>query len=338
MSRMLLMRPDIGRYVACTLKVLVKLDYGQIDTSNIRRPPSRGFAQPQNPIPSHPTIAHLLKGTRESGYIHRVSFILLYNGKFDIYEVVSKPRHIQPLMTVNDKLQAPGSSPLPVPHKSTQAEGFKEPNRSVERLPDSRLKREVEVDLVPPVLYKAQHRIPPHSAGAVPSRQPMESTSQTVIPLASADPTPVSNFGSELPREATHLLLQQDSNPQFAAQTDPSHNLQLHQEGLAVMSGNNLAHETHWRMGTPAAQSVSGRLEPMGPPSNTAMQSLQSVPLNENIIQDTGKQAATIVMVSKTNEVEAVTQPQNEVSVRTFDCCTVCLKIYFVSSLNRCHP
>ncbi|KAF8797958.1 hypothetical protein BYT27DRAFT_6911414 [Phlegmacium glaucopus] len=46
----------------------------EIDTPIVRRPPSRGPAQPQNLFPSHATIAHSSKGTRESGYIHRVSF------------------------------------------------------------------------------------------------------------------------------------------------------------------------------------------------------------------------------------------------------------------------
>ena len=112
-------------------------------------------------------------------------FILLYK-KFDIYELASKPKHSQLPTTIHDKLQTPGSSLLPeMPHISTQAEGFKEPNRSLEHLPDSKSK-EVEVDLAPSVFNKGQYRIPLQSAGAVPSRQPAVSTLHT----ATIDPAP----------------------------------------------------------------------------------------------------------------------------------------------------
>lgn len=85
------------------------------------------------------------------------------------------------------------------------------------------------------------------------------------------------------------------------------------------MSGNSLAHEAHLRMGTPVAHVVLGNTEPMNPPT---MQRLHSAPSNVNIIQDSGKEgvASSSVMVSKTNEIE-VSQPKDEVSVRTFECC-----------------
>lgn len=223
-------------------------------------------------------------------------FILLYNRDFDIYEVMSKPKHSQP--PLNDKLQISGSSPLPeMPHTLSQAEGSKEPNRSLQRLPDSRPK---EV------------------------RHPMESTPQTVIHLASTDVTPpLSNSDPELPRKATHSLLQ-GSNAQVAVEMDLSCNLQLHSRGPAVMSGNTLAREPNSTMAIPAAQVVLGKPEPMNPPSNTGIQGMQSAYLNENIIQDSGKQtdaSTSTAVLSKMNEVEVVTQPQNDVSVRTFDCC-----------------
>jgi hypothetical protein len=117
-------------------------------------------------------------------------FILLYTWKVDIYE----PKHTQPPPTANhDKLRTPGSSLLPeMPHISTQAEGSKEPNRSLERLPDSKPKKEVEVDLLvaPSVFYNVQHRIPPQSAGTVPSRQPTVSTLPVTIDPAPPQPNP----------------------------------------------------------------------------------------------------------------------------------------------------
>lgn len=223
--------------------------------------------------------------------------------------MMSKPRHIQPSpTTVHDKLQTSISFPLPeMPHTSTQAQGSKEPNRSLERLPDSRLKKEVEVDLVPSVLYKVEHRIPSQSAVAVPSRQPMESTPQAVIPSGSTDQAlPLSNSDPELARKVTHPMIQQGSNTQITAETNPSY-LQLHTWGPAIVSGNNLDYEAHPKMGTHAAQVLLGK-----PELNTAMQGLKSASLNE-----TGNQAVATAMVSKTSKVEAATQPQNEVSVRT---------------------
>jgi hypothetical protein len=247
-------------------------------------------------------------------------FILLYNRQFDIYEVASKPKYSQPPPTiVHDKLQTPGSSLLPeLPHASTQAESFQEPNRSLERL-HSRPKKEL-VDLVPSVFYKVQQRIPAQSAGAEPSRQPTVSTPQNVTPLASTDPAPP-NLDRELHRKVTHSLVQQGSITQISAETDPSYSLQLHNRVPTVMSGNSLAHEAHLRMGTPVAL---GKPEPMNPPSNTTMQRLQSAPLNANVIQDSD--IGSTAVVSKTNEIEAATQPKNEVTVRTFDCCE---DIYF---------
>lgn len=175
------------------------------------------------------------------------------------------------------------------------------------------------MDLVPSVFYKVQHRIPPQSAGTEPSRQPAASTPQDITPLASTNLAPP-NLDLELPRKVTHSLLQQGSNMQIPAETDASYNLQLCHQASAVMSGSSLAHEAHVRMGTPVAQVVLGKSEPMYPPSNTATQSLQSAPPNVDIIQDSSKQAvaSSTVVVSKTNEVEA-TKPQNEVSVRTFE-------------------
>ena len=129
-------------------------------------------------------------------------FILLYTRKVDIYELASKPKHSQlpPTTTIHDKLQTPGSSLLPeIPHISTQAEGSKEPNRSLERLPDSKPKKEVEVDLAPSVFYKVQHRIPPQSAGAVPSRQPTVSTLHTVTIDPAPQPNPDSRTYPPLP-------------------------------------------------------------------------------------------------------------------------------------------
>lgn len=63
----------LGRYVAYTPKVLVKLTYNKVDISIVRRPPSRGSAQPQNSLSSYPVIAPSVKGARESVHIHRVS-------------------------------------------------------------------------------------------------------------------------------------------------------------------------------------------------------------------------------------------------------------------------
>ena len=130
-------------------------------------------------------------------------FILLYTRKFDIYELASKPKHSQPpSTTIHDKLQSSGSSVLPeMPYISTQAEGSLEPNRSLERLPDSKPKKEVEVDLAPSVLYKVQHRMPPQSVGAVPSRQPTASTLHTVTndPAPQPQPNPDSRAYPLLP-------------------------------------------------------------------------------------------------------------------------------------------
>ena len=130
-------------------------------------------------------------------------FILLYTRKVDIYELASKPKHSQlpPTTTIHDKLQTPASSLLPeMSHISTQAEGSKEPNRSLERLPDSKPKKEVEVDLAPSVFYKVQHRIPPQSAGVVPSRQPTVSTLHTVtIDPTTPQPNPDSGTYPLLP-------------------------------------------------------------------------------------------------------------------------------------------
>ena len=174
---LLRMCPNLERYVAYTLRALVKLICDKIDV--VRRPPSRGPVQSQNPIP---------QSTRESAYIHKVSFfILLSIRKVDIYELASKPKHSQPSpTTVHIKLRTPGSSLLPeMPPISTQAEGSKEPNRSLERLSDSKPKKEVEADLASSVFYKVHHSIPPQSAGAVPSRQPTVSTLPVTI-----DPAP----------------------------------------------------------------------------------------------------------------------------------------------------
>ena len=114
--------------------------------------------------------------------------VFLYSIKGNIYELASKPKHSQPPPTttnIQDKLRTPGSSLLPeMPYISTQAEGSKEPNRSLERLPDAKPKKEIEVDLAPSVFYKVQHRIPPQSAGVVPSRQPAVSTPSVTIDLA----------------------------------------------------------------------------------------------------------------------------------------------------------
>lgn len=236
--------------------------------------------------------------------------------------MTSKPKHSQPPPTaVHDKLQTPISSLLlETPHISTQAEVSKELNRSQERLPDSRTKKELEVDLVPPVIYKAQHRSSPQSGGAVPIRQ---QTASVVIPLASVDSAlPLSNSDPEQPRKATHSLLQQGSSTQITPETDPSFNLQPHNRGPPVMSSNNLAHEVHSRMGNPVAQTVLGKPEPINP-SNTVMQRLQSAFANENIVQDSGTPAVTNTtgIASNANEIEAVMQPRNEVSVRIFDCC-----------------
>lgn len=104
---------------------------------------------------------------------------------------------------------------------------------------------------------------------------------------------------------------------QTPAETNPSYNLQLHNRAPTVMSGNSVVHEAHLRMGTPVAQVVLGKAEPMNPPSDTTMQKLQSAPLNLNVIQDSGISSSVL----KTNKIEAVTQPKNEVSVRTFDGC-----------------
>ena len=101
-------------------------------------------------------------------------FILLYTREVDIYELASKStKHSQPSpTTTHDKLRTPGLSLMPeIPQISTQAEGSKAPDHSLERLLDSKPKKEVEVDLAPSNFYKVQHGIPPQSAGAVPSRQ-----------------------------------------------------------------------------------------------------------------------------------------------------------------------
>lgn len=238
--------------------------------------------------------------------------------------MTSKPRHSQPPLTaVHDKLQATGSFLLPeIPYTPTQAEVSKEPNHSLERLHDSKLNKELEVDLAPSMFYKA-HRILPQSAGAVPGRHPTVSVPQTVIPSANTDlAPPSSNPDPEVHRNAAHSLLQQSNNSRIAAEKDPLYNLQLHNRDLAVISGNNLAYEAHSRKGTPVAQVMLGKVEPMNPPSSTAMQKMQSAPLDENIIQDSGKQAVAgdTVMVSKTNEMETVTPPKNQASVRTLGC------------------
>ena len=86
-----------------------------------------------------------------------------------------------------------------MPQISTQAEVSKEPNRSLERLPDSKPKKEVEVDLAPSVFHKVQHRIPPQSAVAVP-RQPTVSTLHTAtIDPALPQPIPDSRAYPLLP-------------------------------------------------------------------------------------------------------------------------------------------
>ena len=169
------MCPNLERYVAYILRALVKLICDKIDV--VRRPPSRGPVQSQNPIP---------QSTHESAYIHKVSFYC-YIRKVNIYELTNKPKHSQPSpTTVHVKLRTPGSSLLPeMPPISTQAEVSKEPNRSLERLPDSKSKKEVEADLASSVFHKVQHGIPPQSAGAVPSRQPTVSTLPVTI-----DPAP----------------------------------------------------------------------------------------------------------------------------------------------------
>lgn len=69
---LLKMCPNLERYVANNLRALVKLISAKIDISVARRPPSRGPIQSQNPNP---------QVTRESVYIHKVSFSLLYKRK-----------------------------------------------------------------------------------------------------------------------------------------------------------------------------------------------------------------------------------------------------------------
>jgi hypothetical protein len=169
------MCPNLERYVAYTLRALIKLIMTRLTY------PLFVDLHPEVPfnhkIPSRRAHARVFTSTKSV-------FILLSTRKVDIYELASKPKHSQPSpTTAHVKLRTPGSSLLPeMPPISTQAEGSKEPNRSLEHLPDSKPK-EVEADLASSVFYKDQHGIPPQSAGAMSSRQPTVSTLPVTIDL-----------------------------------------------------------------------------------------------------------------------------------------------------------